>query len=467
MDWNTFLIFERSLRWYRGLSAKQRLGCNNLLHALRDDKAQESTYRVHRCLQLLGLQPMVTSKQIWIIMGISQLNDLAFLWFIWEAYYKQAHDYETDDARYTVNEQLLLTAIMHLDMMSTMRALDDLLPTYEHSKKSIEMQRSSELKQQRQVVEALKEQRTPSKDSRVRMSWEKEEIKTSPYLLTQRRPQPFVPRSQNLRPKSKTIIFPTYEKYRDRMYRIPNESSRWFANYEPSPVRLEIKRCLSEALDPIFGDSQSTPGGAKCNVHRMLGEAVQLRQQELLVKTMNRYKLMLDVAGWKRERVRKHVVRRLEKEVSKAAYLLREYARKQLRELRLIVGDNCTGDLSCDMWRQLALVPTPAALKSQPDFSFILDSKFELAQPLPIDKPVRVYQIGDQCSYRSIIVPRSKVAGNADGQNAYCPATMECPPADGLLAVINDRGQILEFLHEKWRIIIAINCQRNWAKATD
>lgn len=435
MDWDKFMFFERSLRWYRGLSAKQRLGCNNLLHSLRDDNAQESTYRVHRCLQRLGLNPMVTSKQIMIIMSISQLNDLAFLWFTWEAYYKQPQDYDTEDARYTVNEQLLLTGIMHLDMMTTMRALDDLLPNREHSKKSIDMQRARELKQQRQAGQALRDQRNPQGGSRGQMSWDAEEIRASPYLLSQRRPKPYGP-SRISQPKSKTIIFPRYEKYRDRMYHIPNESSRWFATYEPSPVRNEIKRCLSEVLDSIFGDKPKSPESAKCNIHRRLEESMQLRQQELLVETMNRYKRMLDVAGWKREFARKQVIRRLEEDVSRAAYLLREYARKQLKELQMIIGDNCSGGASCNMWKKLALVPAHSAPQSQPDFSFIMDETFELAKSAPKDEPLRLLEMGDQINYRSMIVPKSEDRNRISG---YCPTKKECPPGEGLLAVLDDR----------------------------
>lgn len=435
MDWDKFMFFERSLRWYRGLSAKQLLGCNNLLHALRDDNAQESTYRVHKCLQRLGLNPMVTSKQIKSIMSISQLNDLAFLWFIWEAYYKESHDYDAVDARYTVNEQLLLTGIMHLDMMTTMRALDDLLPNREHSKKIIDMQRARELTPQRQTVQALRDQRNPQRGSRGQMSWDAKENRASPYLMSQRRPKPFGP-CRIARPKSRTIIFPRYEKYRDRMYHIPNESSRWFATYEPSPIRNEIKRCLSEVLVSIFGDKPNSPESAKCNIHRKLEESIQLRQQELLVEAMNRYKRMLDVAGWKREFARKQVIRRLEEDVSRAAYLLREHARKQLKELQLIIGDNCSGGVSCDMWKKLALVPAQSGPESQPDFSFIMDEKFELAKSAPMEKPMRVFEIGDHINHKSINVPKSE---DRNRISSFCPTTIECPPAEGLLAVLNDR----------------------------
>lgn len=449
MDWNTFQILERSLRWYRGLSAKQFLGCNNLLHSLRDDIAQESTYRVHECLRVLGLSPMISSKQIKNIISLSQCNDLAFLWFTWEAFYKQPQDCVKETTRYTVNEQLLLTAIMHLDMMTTMRALDDLLPKYDHSKKSIDMQQARELKQQQKSDLAMK-QRERQLERRGKMSGETEGINFSPYLVPQPRPKPFAPSSLTTRPKSRKMIFTKYEKYRDRLYNIPNESSRWFATYELSPVKREIKRCLSEVLNQIFGDKLQKAEPAQCNVHRMVGQSLQLRQQELLVETMRRYMGLMDVEGSKRERLRKHIVRRLEEDVNNATHMLREYARKQLKKLKLIAGNNCSGGVCCDMWKKLVMITPETAIQPRPDFSFILDREFVVSPPATINTPVLVTQFDEHGRSRKLIyVPKGDVENNADGVNAYCQATGKCPPTDGLISVLNDQSQILEFLDEK------------------
>lgn len=444
LDWNAFLLLEKSLRWYRGLSPKQLLRCNKLLHSLRDDIAQESTYRVHECLRVLGLSPMISSKQIKSIMSISQCNDLAFLWFTWEAFYKQPDDSGKETTRYTVNEQLLLTAIMHLDMMTTMRALDDLLPKYEHSKKSIDMQQARELKQQR------KSEHKRQLERRVEASGETEETAVSPYLVPQLRPKPFVPSPLTTRPKSRRMIFNKYEKYQDRLHNIPNESSRWFATYELSPVKREIKRCLSEVLNPIFGDKQQTLEPAQCHVHRMVEHSLQLRQQELLVETMRRYMALLDVGGSKRERLRKHIVRRLEEDVNHATHMLRQYARKQLKKLQLIAGDNCSGGVCCDMWKKLAMITPETAIQPLPDFSFILDRDYVVPKPTAIDQPVLVTHLEARERRRKLIyVPEGGELNNAVGSNAYCQGTVKCPPTEGLISVLNDEGQILNFPNEK------------------
>ncbi|KAH8395582.1 hypothetical protein KR222_000492 [Zaprionus bogoriensis] len=451
MDWKTFLILEKALRWMRGFSVMQLSACDKLLHALRDDIEQESTYRVRDCLQQLGLSPLITSRQIKHIMGLSQYNDLAFLWFTWEAFYKQPHECFESEPRYSNNEQLLLTAIAHLDMMTTMRALDDLLPKPEFSKKYIDMQKARQLKQEQQALQAKEEQRKRRQErANMYRDIEAQGSEGLPYLMPQRRPKPYAAKNLITARQPKKIVFSRYEKYKNRLFRIPNENSRWFATYELSPVKREIKRCLSEIMLPLFGQKELSPEKPQCNVHRMMEHSMQIRRQELLVKTMRRHIELLNSEASQMKRTRAHIKRQLEEDVACATYQLHEYARAQLKKLKLIVGESCTGGNNCEMCQKMVVLARNYQ-KPTADFSFVLDQYFHLNDPscCGLDEPVRVYELGAHRKYKLIHVEKNLAESNAGGLSAYCRSRTGCPPKDGLIAVLNDRGQILELLREE------------------
>ncbi|KAI8123843.1 hypothetical protein CVS40_5784 [Lucilia cuprina] len=109
--------------WYRGVSLFQKKSADLLLNAIRDDCAQRTVYRTMRCLDSIGLDPLPTKKQLHTILPLCGGSDLALLWFLMEWLYR---DNESDS--YSVNEQLILSSIAHLDLNATLRELDRILP---------------------------------------------------------------------------------------------------------------------------------------------------------------------------------------------------------------------------------------------------------------------------------------------------------------------------------------------------
>ncbi|XP_037806106.1 uncharacterized protein LOC119600111 [Lucilia sericata] len=118
--------------WYRGVSLFQKKSADLLLNAIRDDCAQRTVYRTMRCLDSIGLDPLPTKKQLHSILPLCGGSDLALLWFLMEWLYR---DNESDS--YSVNEQLILSSIAHLDMNATLRELDRILPPGQAPKSEI------------------------------------------------------------------------------------------------------------------------------------------------------------------------------------------------------------------------------------------------------------------------------------------------------------------------------------------
>ncbi|KAH8392862.1 hypothetical protein KR215_005156 [Drosophila sulfurigaster] len=389
-EYSAFVILERSLRWLRGMSVTQILGCNNLLHALRDDIEQGSTYRVRECLTLLGLKPLLTAKQIKATMSLSQESDLAFLWFIWEAFYKTSHDLSNERDEYSTNEQLILSAIAHLDMKTTLRALDQILPTAEYSKKYQEIQRAKDMKEAKRKKWLRRRTPPPFVDD-----------KTLPYLIPQLRPKPYVPMAMMSTPRDRQVIFPRYNDYNDKLHRIPNES-RWFATYELSPVKRIIKHCLSAALDPLFSSSRVPLERSTCNVHRMLEFSTARKQQELTIETAKRCLDLL--SGNKDEKRRRRIICHLEHDVQAATDKLRQ------------------------------------------------EAHFTVSAPPPDDKdkdePVRVLQMGTENQLRLITSDTVRSLRNTLGSNVYCGQGLKykgsdrCTPIEGLIKVLNSKGKL-------------------------
>ncbi|XP_060666100.1 uncharacterized protein LOC132798306 [Drosophila nasuta] len=469
-EYSAFVILERSLRWLRGMSVTQILGCNNLLHALRDDIEQGSTYRVRECLALLGLKPLLTAKQIKATMSLSQESDLAFLWFIWEAFYKTSHDLSNERDEYSTNEQLILSAIAHLDMKTTLRALDQILPTAEYSKKYQEIQRAKDMKEAKRkrwlrrrtpppfVVDKgmsfverdqmLKKARKRGKT--VRTKEKAADDKTLPYLIPQLRPKPYVPMAMMSTPRDRQVIFPRYNDYNDKLHRIPNES-RWFATYELSPVKRIIKHCLSAALDPLFSRSRMPLERSTCNVHRMLEFSTARKQQELTIETAKRCLDLL--SGNKDEKRRRRIICHLEHDVQAATDKLRQEARTQLAQLQRLIGGPCSVGAGCAMCGKLGFeLDFKGRPQRKPDFSFLLDIDFTVSEPPPDvkdkDEPVRVLQMGTENLLRLITPDTVRSLRNTLGSNVYCGQGLKykgsdrCPPIEGLIKVLNSKGKL-------------------------
>ncbi|KAH8249342.1 hypothetical protein KR032_008649 [Drosophila birchii] len=325
-----------SVSWYRGLSLFQTEACDQLLNALRDDMEEESAYRIRRCLSHLGLNPLVRSAQIKTIMGISQGSDLAFLWFLWEASYKQPrgkHE-KIDPTTYTANEQLLLSAIAHLDMPSTLRALDKLLPPACQSKKS--------RPQCRNVVQ--------KSTVRTRQPKKRDQGSVLPYLERLVRPHPFPSRGKYQPPETK-VLFPDYLHYANRMLAIPNERCRWFADYQLCPQKRVVMRLLNEELDRLLNSQSPEEAGPLCETHRSIGKLVKNQRE----KVFQRCLAQLDVPGSEMKARRKKIVADLEREIECAADKIRAESQRLLTQVKSIRNEDETG--SCQLCNSIVSTP--------------------------------------------------------------------------------------------------------------
>uniref|UniRef100_A0A1A9VCA1 Uncharacterized protein n=1 Tax=Glossina austeni TaxID=7395 RepID=A0A1A9VCA1_GLOAU len=109
--------------WYRGLSSFQLSRVRELTISLHDDNMQGTTYRTRTILSELGLYPIPSNKLISQLIKASGGSDFAFLWFLMEAAY-----HVSDEQGYNINEQIILSCIMDMDLPFTLKALDELLP---------------------------------------------------------------------------------------------------------------------------------------------------------------------------------------------------------------------------------------------------------------------------------------------------------------------------------------------------
>lgn len=125
--------------WYRGLSFFQTRSATILQNSIRDDCAQNTVYRTMRCLESIGLDPLPTKNQLRKILPMSGFSDLALLWFLMESLYRDNHS-----DSYSVNEQLILSSIAHLDMVATIRELDRILPPKQDIKSEMSPEKKSD-----------------------------------------------------------------------------------------------------------------------------------------------------------------------------------------------------------------------------------------------------------------------------------------------------------------------------------
>lgn len=221
--------------WFRGTSYFHMQGADQLLNALRDDAEQSTTHRVKSCLNLIGLEPMIGSKEISFLMRLSRGNDLVFLWFLMEMHYKTPK--QPDPNSYSINEQLICSAICHLDMITTLRELDKILPSGHTSR--IEMKKAGLQRQQ------LKELHTKQKNDALTLKY------VLPYFNKYPRPQHFGKLLYLTVPSFK-VDFGIYSRYNDSNHIVQNESNRWHANYNFNVAKRIVHLIIQEVINNMF-----------------------------------------------------------------------------------------------------------------------------------------------------------------------------------------------------------------------
>lgn len=241
-------------QWYRAFSTFQLNAADQLMTAIRDDVEQDTAHRVRYCLSVLGLQPLLNNKNLKLIMQLSGGNDLAFLWFLMEFHYKTP---TPNGNEYSLNEQLILSAIAHLDMITTLRGLDGLLPCGHKSKRTIAKYNAN-----------IKVNNKKPKPIRI-----VEQGKLKPYFQRLERPKQIKATHKLKRPDYK-VRFRTYEKYKDASYEPPNEKNRWFAMYTmKESVRVPLVD-LRLYFDGFFKEIGTQNTGEKAAI-RIIDSALQ------------------------------------------------------------------------------------------------------------------------------------------------------------------------------------------------
>ncbi|XP_030385101.1 uncharacterized protein LOC115632195 [Scaptodrosophila lebanonensis] len=346
-----------SVRWYRGLSTEQLQAAENLRPAIRDDTEQGTTYRVERCLHSLGVSPKIPSRYLKIVMNVSHGNNLAFLWFLWEAYYKRKNGEDIENKYYSVTEQLILSAIAHLDMPATMRELDQILPPPSCSKKFQDAER-----RRIQARNTAKEKREGTKLSDYVL----------PYFAPQPRPNATAPKTL-LSYQTRRWYFPEYAHFKNLPSQGKEAAAHWFINYKLSPGKRITKKILSSEINRLFfHDGPVTMNEQEesvlCSTHRSQQHLLELKKVRLAGGTLNRCMEMLDVPAEKREKQTRRIVRQLEREIEDAEVSWRQYALRQYTLLYKLSGP----DADCKLCQHLMSLP-PVGPRKKADLSLLID----------------------------------------------------------------------------------------------
>lgn len=228
-----FLSKKNVAPWFRGSSHYQIQGADRLFSALRDDAEQRSTHRVRACLNLIGLEPMITSKQITFLMKLSRCNDLIFLWFLMEIHYKTPKP-----GPYCVNEQLICSSICHLDMIPTLRQLDKILPSG----------RVSRLQTKSKPVCNHSKGRTSERTKRDNQSQY-----VLPYFEVYPRPKHYG-KQLTLEVPDFKVKLNLYKAYSDPNYIVQNEANRWFAHYKFDMGKRIVYGIIWEIIENLFNN---------------------------------------------------------------------------------------------------------------------------------------------------------------------------------------------------------------------
>lgn len=207
--------------WYQELSDCQMKAADQLFEGLRDD-LEEGT--CHRCLKLiidLGIFPIESIENVKTALEMSRGNDLAFLWFLGEAFYFQSSNFKTT-REYSINERIILSSICHLDMITTLRELDRILPKPKAKPKPIKLKKFCVCRCSH-------------------ISPYLEPIPRPKFPVSKSLPPPIIP-GPNLKP---------YNKYKDSNYIVRNESNRWFA----SKIKTSAEQIVESVINEITSEN--------------------------------------------------------------------------------------------------------------------------------------------------------------------------------------------------------------------
>ncbi|XP_065370055.1 uncharacterized protein LOC135962201 [Calliphora vicina] len=315
--------------WFRGTSHLHIQGADKLLNALRDDAEQRTTHRVRSCLNLIGLEPLITSKQIMFLMRLSRGNDLVFLWFLMEMHYKTPKHVHNS---YSVNEQLICSAICHLDMVTTLRELDKILPSGHTSR--IEMKKAGLKRKQ------LKESFIKRNNERISHKY------VLPYFEKHPRPRHYGKRLLLEVPNFK-VDMDIYSHYDNINHTVQNESNRWHSNYRFNPGKRISHLIIREVITNIFYNLEasrlwSTTIVVLCDYHKTTKALQTNLEHELKVKSRNECLKSYFMSNENKDNRAKKISELLDNAVQQQLYQFHKQTsavRKKAESLKTITSD--------------------------------------------------------------------------------------------------------------------------------
>ncbi|KAG5684785.1 hypothetical protein PVAND_013998 [Polypedilum vanderplanki] len=114
-------------RWFNNLAVNQVAAANMICLALQRPTIKEQLNCMKHIITALKLKKPPTEKQLTSAIEFSRGNDLAFLWYLYKSVNKST-DEICSQKKFTKNEKIVLSCICHLDMLTTLRQLDKILP---------------------------------------------------------------------------------------------------------------------------------------------------------------------------------------------------------------------------------------------------------------------------------------------------------------------------------------------------
>ncbi|XP_052852763.1 uncharacterized protein LOC128262501 [Drosophila gunungcola] len=329
--------------WHRGLSLIQMQAADQLANTLTYD-----IRGTRDCLLRLGVRPLVRNQQLLRIVQLSRGQKLAFLYFLYQEHYKSSGPC----GKYTINGQLLLSAIAYLDLPATFRALDKVLPLSWNRVRLLNATPGPQKKKSRQpsfvtpnptMYESYKQNEMEDEmpldlratfraldkvlssqmaQTKTRRSTGESRKKAKPYFQKQ-------PRPKSSRPSTYySANFPLFK------VQIPNEEGdpkddddRWFADFELHPIQRTVKAVINHELCHLFDQVDEAPSDPEAqdqeprNLCQFHEETRSQERKAFLLEQQQRYLDMIDMEKREKRLTRERIVYHLNRDVDE--YLLK------------------------------------------------------------------------------------------------------------------------------------------------
>ncbi|XP_022223026.2 uncharacterized protein LOC111074533 [Drosophila obscura] len=326
-------------KWYTGISDYQLKAIAGITAGLLDDFEQGTSFRMEERLKMLGVHPLVGRRKIHTMVQLSRGNDLAFLFFMLEGYYKTCNK----DGNYTTNEKLLMIAIAKIDLLPTLNELDRILPPPQLSRWDVPHQQRLNPDEVPSAQSKQPKVSAPAKPTRSKAS---KKSPRDPYKQRLRRPV-VKPTSFLCKGERRLVVsFPFWAKECPPNYG-KSRDPPWFSLYKLDPVKRIVKRTLDETVDKYFGLKElaakaDTNGESKlayemakqqpmfneepnlCTHHQEMIAQAQHLKDELTVKARDRCLEMLDPSQPHSRVRRKRIIDQLEYEIEASLERLRQ-----------------------------------------------------------------------------------------------------------------------------------------------